>query len=90
MILKDGKIYSDGLLHKGSLLINKGIIESIKFNPSIEDEKRFIERNQDGRVYNCKNKIILPGIIDIHSHLRILNRAIKKLLILELKPLLTP
>ena len=78
MILKDGKIYVDGLLHKGSLLINKGIIEAIKYNPSIEDEKRFIEKNQDGKEINCMNKIILPGIIDIHSHLRDMGQCHKE------------
>ena len=78
MILKDGKIYADGLLHKGSLLINEGIIEAIKYNPSKEDEKRFIERNKDGKEFNCINKIILPGIIDIHSHLRDMEQSHKE------------
>ena len=78
MILKDGKIYANGLLHKGSILINSGIIEAIKYNPSKEDKERFIEKNQDGKVIDCVNKLILPGIIDIHSHLRDMEQSQKE------------
>lgn len=70
MILKNGKILSNGLIHNGSILINNGIIAEISFNPNGNAYKGLLGKNQDGKVLNCENRLILPGIIDIHSHLR--------------------
>lgn len=70
MILKNAKIYSDGLIHSGAILINNGIINIIKYTPKKKDYKQLAKKNQDSREYDCQNKLILPGIIDIHSHLR--------------------
>ncbi|MFX0023664.1 MAG: dihydroorotase family protein [Candidatus Hermodarchaeota archaeon] len=78
MILKNAKIYSEGLIHKGILLINKGIITDIKFNPKDKDLKNLVKKNQDGNEIDCKNKLILPGIIDIHSHLRDMGQSEKE------------
>ena len=70
MILKNAKIYSKGLIHKGALLINNGIISKIEFNHQESDLKKLTKRNQDNKEIDCQGKLILPGIIDIHSHLR--------------------
>ena len=70
MILKNGKIFSKGLVHNGTILIEDGTIIEIIFNP---DEKEYLilsEKNQDKQEIECKNRLILPGIIDVHSHLR--------------------
>ncbi len=70
MILKNARVYSDGLIHNGAILINNGIISQIKFTSKAEEFKELTEKNQDGKEIDCQNKLILPGIIDIHSHLR--------------------
>jgi len=78
MILKNAKIYSEGLIRKGALLLNNGIISNIKFNPEENDFKELIEQNQDKKDLDCQNKLILPGIIDIHSHLRDMGQSEKE------------
>ncbi len=78
MILKNAKIYSKGLIRKGNLLINNGIITDIKFNPNDNDLKNFVKKNQDNKEIDCENKLILPGIIDIHSHLRDMDQSEKE------------
>ncbi|MFW9940862.1 MAG: dihydroorotase family protein [Candidatus Thorarchaeota archaeon] len=78
MILKNGKIFSEGLLREGAILINNGKIVEVKFTPDDKDLKILIEKNQDNRVIDCKNKLILPGIIDIHSHLRDMGQTEKE------------
>ena len=70
MILKNGKIFSEGLIQNGDLLINSGIITKIKYEPDEIDFKNLVGKNQDGKVVDCENRLILPGIIDIHAHLR--------------------
>ncbi len=75
MILKNANIYSDGLIRKGALLIEKGVIKSIILNSSIEKLTKLIELNE---VIDCKNKLIIPGIIDIHSHLRDMEQSEKE------------
>ena len=70
MILKNGKIFSEGLIQNGDLLINSGVITKINFEPDEKDFKNLVGKNQDGKVVDCENRLILPGIIDIHAHLR--------------------
>ena len=78
MILNNAKIYSDGKIHEGAILISDGIIESIKFNPSDQDHAAFVEKNRDGQELDCENRTIIPGIIDIHSHLRDMEQSEKE------------
>ena len=78
MILKNAKIFSEGLVHKGAILINNGIIVEVKCTPDEKDYKRLFEKNDDNKVLDCKNKLILPGIIDIHSHLRDMGQSDKE------------
>ena len=78
MILKNARIYSDGLIHNGAILINNGIISQIKLTPKAKEFKELIEKNHDGKEIDCLNKLILPGIIDIHSHLRDLGQKEKE------------
>ena len=70
MILKNARIYSDGVIREGAILISNGIIESIIFNPSDDDHITLVKNNRDGKEIDCEKRIIIPGIIDIHSHLR--------------------
>ena len=70
MILKNAKIYSEGLIREGAILIHNGIIKSISFESQNKELQELIEKNRDGKEIDCQYKLILPGIIDIHSHLR--------------------
>ena len=78
MILKNAKIYSEGLIRKGILLINNGVIAEIKFKQKDKDLETVVKKNQDGKEIDCENKLILPGIIDIHSHLRDMGQSEKE------------
>ncbi len=78
MILKNGKIFSEGLIHNGDILINNGIITKVVYEPSEREFQNLIDKNQDGKVVDCEKKIILPGIIDIHSHLRDIGQSEKE------------
>jgi dihydroorotase len=78
MILKNAKIYNDGLLRDGIILIAKKIIKKIIYNPSREDLREISKQNVDNEEIDCEHKIILPGIIDIHSHLRDMGQSEKE------------
>ncbi|UCD01293.1 MAG: dihydroorotase family protein [Promethearchaeota archaeon] len=78
MILKNAKIYSEGLLHKGAILIANDIIKTVIFNPQEKNLKKLAKKNQDHKEIDCQNKLILPGIIDIHSHLRDMDQSEKE------------
>ncbi|MHA1932471.1 MAG: dihydroorotase [Promethearchaeota archaeon] len=78
MILKNGNIFSERIVHNGDILINAGVISKIRYKPDEEDFKDLIRENQDGKILDCGNKIILPGIIDIHSHLRDIGQSEKE------------
>jgi len=70
MILKNCKIFSEGLIQNGDLLINSGVITKINYEPDEIDFENLLGKNQDGKVVDCETRLLLPGIIDIHSHLR--------------------
>ncbi|TFG00964.1 MAG: hypothetical protein EU541_00745 [Promethearchaeota archaeon] len=78
MILKNGKIYNEGTLRKGIILIESGIISHIRFDSQPESLEELKRKNQDNQIIDCKNKIILPGIIDIHAHLRDMGQSYKE------------
>ncbi|MFW9969039.1 MAG: dihydroorotase family protein [Candidatus Odinarchaeota archaeon] len=78
MILKNARIYFKGSLRKGIILINDGIIAEIKFKSKDKNLKKLVRKNQDKKEIDCENKIILPGIIDIHSHLRDMGQSEKE------------
>ncbi|MFX1311285.1 MAG: amidohydrolase family protein, partial [Promethearchaeota archaeon] len=70
MILKNARIYSEGVIHNGAILIDNGIIKHLIFESKAKDLKEFAEKNRDSKEINCQNKLVLPGLIDVHSHLR--------------------
>jgi len=78
MILKNAKIYSEGLVQKGVILINKGIIKKVIFDPKEKDLEELADKDSEDKELDCKNKLILPGIIDIHSHLRDMGQSEKE------------
>ena len=49
-----------GVIKKGTLLINDGLIEAIGAN---------VKLPKDTEVWNVKGKVLIPGMIDAHTHL---------------------
>jgi len=78
MLLKNALIYVNGSLQDGALLILNGKIISV-INDNSEDEvKSVLRKNKDGIVIDCERRKVLPGIIDIHSHLRDMGQSEKE------------
>lgn len=78
MLLKNAKIFSEGLVHNGAILVIKERIVEVKYSPDEREYKALKSKNQDGKEIDCKKRLILPGIIDIHSHLRDMGQSDKE------------
>jgi|TARA_B110000438_G_scaffold111593_1_gene109495 dihydroorotase (multifunctional complex type) len=61
LIIKGGKIFYDNKLQFNNIVINRGKIIAIQKN---------IQLFKSDRIIDAKNKIVIPGIIDIHFHVR--------------------
>ena len=57
MILKNGKIYVNGLVRDAILLLDHEIIKSISYTHSDSKYKEFIKANDDGKEIDCKNVV---------------------------------
>ncbi len=77
MILKNARIYSDNELKLGSIYISNGKFKKLIFHNN-KDGAQFDDINNNDYVIDCNKKILLPGIIDVHSHLRDLEQAEKE------------
>ncbi len=77
MILKNALLYINGSLQDGALLILNGKIISV-IDSSEQELKSILGKNEDGVVIDCERRKILPGIIDIHSHLRDMGQSEKE------------
>jgi len=51
---------SNGIITKGTLLINNGVIEAVGDN---------VKLPKDAEVWNLKGQVLIPGMIDAHTHL---------------------
>lgn len=60
ILIKNGRIWNGESFHYGDVLVENGIIASIETN--IKEKANFI--------YDATGKIVSPGLIDIHTHLR--------------------
>jgi len=78
MILKNGLIYSDSLLRNGVILILEGVIRSVIYDINEETLQSIRNQNTDGLEIDCEKRTIIPGIIDIHSHLRDMEQSEKE------------
>lgn len=59
LLIKNGKIYQNGILINKNIFINNGIIKKIT-NQELKADK----------VLDIKGKIVIPGLIDAHVHMR--------------------
>ena len=78
MILKNANIYYNRELIKGSILIQDGIIKSIDIESKRNNFNALKNKNVDQIEIDCEERYILPGIIDIHSHLRDMGQSDKE------------
>jgi dihydroorotase len=78
MILKNIKIYSEGLIRTGLIHIEKSLIKTIIYDPQEDKLIELTKKNSDKKVIDCENRLLLPGIIDIHSHLRDMDQSDKE------------
>lgn len=77
MILKNANIYNNGELKFGSIQIDDGKFHKIIFH-SDTDKPHFDTTDDQEEILDCNGKILLPGIIDVHSHLRDLGQSEKE------------
>ncbi|MEJ2249794.1 MAG: dihydroorotase family protein [Candidatus Lokiarchaeota archaeon] len=78
MILSNIKILNNGLLRKATIFIQNGLIHSIIFNNSNLNSDDLEEKYKTHEIIDCQGRIAIPGLIDIHSHLRDLKQSEKE------------
>lgn len=62
ILIKDAQIINEGVIKKGDILIEKGII--VEIGPSIS------AKSSDVNVFDADGKYIMPGVIDDQVHFR--------------------
>ena len=78
MILKNAKIFNGTSLDNGTILIDTGKIKQVIFNEYDFELEEIRSQNSDKIEINCEGRMILPGIIDIHAHLRDMDQSEKE------------
>lgn len=63
ILLSEGECFIDGKFVKASIVINENIIEDIIYDQNID-------HSEYSKIIDCRDKIISPGLIDMHVHLR--------------------
>lgn len=59
-VLKGGKVYREGRFEEATVVVRDGRVEAISREVSAEG----------GEVVDCTGRYILPGLVDVHVHLR--------------------
>ncbi len=59
ILLKNGTVYTGGALTQCDVLVENGVIAAIGENLTCE-----------GEIIDCTGKTVLPGLVDLHVHLR--------------------
>ena len=78
MILKNAKIYFNQTIQDGAILVQSEFINEIQITSKKSEINSIRKKNTDNIEIDCQNRLILPGIIDIHSHLRDMGQEIKE------------
>ena len=78
MILKNAKIFNGISLNDGIILIDSDKIKQIILKDSEFELEKIRSKNSDKIEIDCEGRIILPGIIDIHAHLRDMDQLEKE------------
>ncbi|MFX1238732.1 MAG: dihydroorotase family protein [Promethearchaeota archaeon] len=78
MILDNVQLFTDNSIRNGMILIIDGIINEIKIEPSEEERDLLMRKDKESNLINCEGRTCIPGIIDIHSHLRDLEQSEKE------------
>ena len=69
ILIKNGFVVDDKQMKKADLLINDGLISKIDAN--IPESSL----NKDIKVVNAEGKIVMPGLIDAHTHYHLVSRG---------------
>ena len=78
IILRNARIFSNGSIRKGKLIIQDGKIKSIDFSVNQNENNSIDFYNEEVREIDCEKRLIIPGIIDIHAHLRDMDQEEKE------------
>ncbi|TFF90478.1 MAG: hypothetical protein EU548_02805 [Promethearchaeota archaeon] len=78
MILTNLRILKNGKLRDVTILIRDGIIDKLIISDSSAKITELREKYKNENIIDCLGKIAIPGIIDIHSHLRDLHQSDKE------------
>ncbi|MGI6735817.1 MAG: dihydroorotase [Anaerovoracaceae bacterium] len=69
IVLRDGRVATPQGLREMDIYVDGGTISALT-EPGAPSEKAGSEREVFERVIDCDSSIILPGLIDVHVHLR--------------------
>jgi len=78
MILKNAKIFNGTSFDDGIILIDSGKIKQVILKEYKFELEKIRSQNSDKIEINCERRMILPGIIDIHAHLRDMDQSEKE------------
>ncbi len=78
MLIHNANLFVNNIFQKGLLVIKGEIIEKVSIKPSKGDFKEARELNIDDVEEDCNNGYIIPGLIDVHTHLRDLDQNYKE------------
>jgi len=78
IILRNARIFSNGSIREGKLIIQDGKIKSIDFSVNQNEDNSIDFYNEEVREIDCERRLIIPGIIDIHAHLRDMDQEEKE------------
>ena len=60
-VLKNARVYRNGQFETANVFVNDGIVTAVS---------QALPAEEDARILDFKNHIIIPGLVDVHVHLR--------------------
>ncbi len=77
-ILKNASLYINGNTQVGSLIIKHGKISKILLHNKSSNEEYSCRSKRNSIEIDCNGRLVIPGLIDIHSHLRDMEQSEKE------------